>query len=1854
MSEGADGIASIGSPSIFHSSLPLVAKLERARMELLDLSARNRLLNIPRSSRNVRTIEVVDEVSAEVFRLLVRENRAFTFVPGRASKVEASGDAEADSEEILALAQPDDSVNELGVSNRHADTKLQTRLTSAGLQKRLLDLYADARTLEEEQGVNILFLALGSLKWIDPSNPANIRYAPLVLVPVNLERGSAAERFKLKWRQEEQAPNLSLEAYLDREHALKLPSFEMGDDFDPAAYFASVSEVVSGKAGWAVMPDDIVLGFFSFAKFLMYRDLDPEVWPPDGKLTELPLIRSLLVDGFPHRAETIPDDAHIDALISPAETRHIVDADSSQTLAIHDVGRGHNLVIQGPPGTGKSQTIANIVAAAIADGKTVLFVAEKMAALEVVKRRLDQAGVGDACLELHSNKANKRLLLEELRRTWELGFPRGDFKTSLNSSLQEKRDSLNSHVSRMHKAHHPSGLTPYQVIGELVRLRNNGRPPTDLRLEKPEAWSSEDRAERQRLLEDLSQRVAEIGCPSEHAWWCVGLEAILPMQVDRIMRRVADLKSRLDTIMVDLSDLTALLELPAPRTFHEFGAAVTHARRIATAPEWMGIGLAAAEWEEHRRTITEVLSAGSEHARLTKDLSGTVLPKGWTTDIREAQLTLNQLPPSFEPEAFVRASRLRVLLPQLMAASEQLRGLLDLAGDSETIAAIAHTLEIGRHVATAPAASPEVFTAAVWDHGVEQANDVVDAVIALESTRERIRDRLSDAAWNVDCAGARQTLASHGNSVFRFLSGEWRRANRLVKSFLKDPNTSLIEVLPLLDELSKGQHAQKAIREADVLGRSAFGPHWRGERSSSAPLRALVEWARGLGTHSHEVRSIAGRGRDSSQIGVGSSCLQTIWDECRPLLDAAWNDLGGAVNGTTTLSVTLQRSTEVSEADGLCGEIMTTIPALLTDRLSILNNLSAGQIAARTVVESAQLGKACFGTAWEGPQSQWLYLRTAAEWVNANLDIRTLAARLPDRWKLAARTDSAHLRLSEFLHETEAVFSELRLDRIRLFDRTEVHDLSATQLGTRFDLWLAKAEQLSKWVAYCDRANHARELGLGQIVDQLEDKRLANTDTAFVFEQAYYEALLAAQICVEPEIARFDGTVHGRLTREFAALDRQRMEAARLEVVRAHHRRIPPPGGGIGPVGVVRAEIAKRRGHMPIRQLMLKAAPAIQALKPVFMMSPLSVAQFLPPGQLTFDLLVMDEASQIQPVDALGAIARCRQVVVVGDERQLPPTKFFAKMTGGQSDDDDAETSQIADIESILGLFTARGMHQRMLRWHYRSRHQSLIAVSNTQFYENKLFIVPSPYTQEAGMGLSFHHVREGTFDSGNTRTNAMEARVVAEAVIHHARRNANRSLGVATFSVAQRRAILNQLELLRRANPDTEPFFHAHASEPFFVKNLENVQGDERDVIFISVGYGRNAQGYMAMAFGPLSSEGGERRLNVLISRAKRSCRVFASITDEDIDTERGKGKGVFAFKLFLHYARTGHLSMAHITGRDHDSVFEVQVANALQERGYQVHAQVGIAGFFIDLAIADPTRPGRYLLGIECDGASYHSSRSARDRDRLRQSVLEDHGWIIHRIWSTDWFQRPNEQLQLVAAAIESAKADLDSRGEGAHAPNRSVTVEIAAIERADFTETGVIQAENASVLLISYVEAIPVRPGTGEDLYETPVGTLAAIVESIVVVEGPVHVDEVTVRVRTAWELQRSGGRIQSAVERAVSQAVQAGRLTVQDQFLSVPGADVRVRDRSEVVSASLRRPDMLPPREVKEAVLHVVRTNLGGRQDEIAQTVGRLLGFKATGTQLRDVVQSAVSALVREGILVERGKLLMLNEIESGLN
>ncbi|MGO7653642.1 DUF3320 domain-containing protein [Rhizobium ruizarguesonis] len=1835
--------------SIFQSNLSVEAKIEKARTELLDLSARNRLLNVPRFSKSAKTIDVVEEKSSEVFRILVSQAKTMTFLAGAKGRDNKEGD---DGEELIELALPDDDERDgQGRLVRHGDTKLQTRMTPNALQKRLLDLYFDARTLEEEQGVNILFLGLGTLKWIDPNNAENIRYAPLILVPVSLERGSAAERFRLRARQEDFASNLSLEAFLDRIHKISMPGFEATDEFSFDDYAAKVAEAVSMKPNWSVQPDDIVLGFFSFAKFLMYRDLDPTLWPKDSKFTDRPLVTGLVSNGFERTDEMLAEDANIDAHISPAEMTHIVDADSSQTAAIHEVRRGRDLVIQGPPGTGKSQTIANVIASAVADGKMVLFVAEKMAALEVVKRRLDQAGVGDACLELHSNKANKRGLLAELQHTWELGAPKGENGSSVTQRLTDARDQLNAHPVRIHRTYEPYSLSPFQVMGHLARLRRQGMTPSDIELPAAAHWTPEARDRAKSILVELAERIKDIGLPRHHPWYGVGLTGITPLDLERLTTRLTSTNTELVELRSGMDSIAGVLERAPPPSLDAFSEVAAIADRVASCPpEVAPTALADETWSSELERVRGLVAGGAEFSRQAAEVAKFLTPAAWDFDPESVSVQCSRLPPTFPQSGFDTIGKLAQVLPRFLSAANALRTMLAVEA-LPTLGSIDRLIVIGQRVAEAPNASPDAFVAAIWERGLDQASDLAEAVSEFRRVRSELDGKIAEQAWEIDLSQVRTAVAIHGKRFFKFLSGDWRKANALLKTVMP-AEYSPDETIRLLDLLQKGKTARAAVKDGDDLGRSAFGADWRGEKSDPKPLENLVLWMRSLRGVGTEARLIAGRLSDKNAVGARGEQVRGLYEETRRLMSDLWSDLGEVASNmfsdaagpeSVPLPQAAQFAREVSDADAAFLPLVRNIPGANGERLEILKLLTFARILKSKIESLESLGRSAFGALWSGPNSEWDKLSNIVEWISGNADIRMLTSRVSERSAIAARAREATAKAQVLIHDLDALIAFLKADPAVVFGSEQLAAAQLDVVGHKLTKWIETEEQLSKWAAFRGRAQDASGAGVGLVVERLEDGRVQPEAVVPDVEMALYEAILRDQQSKDPELARFDGEVHGRLVNEFASLDRSRMALSRVDVVRAHHKRIPQISG-LGPVGILRGEMARRRGHMPIRQLMQRASPAIQALKPVFMMSPLSIAQFLPPGVLEFDLLVMDEASQIQPVDALGAVARAKQVVVVGDERQLPPTRFFSKMTSstGDEDDDGQDGAQVSDIESILGLFSARGLPERMLRWHYRSRHQSLIAVSNSQFYDSKLFIVPSPYTAEAGMGLRFHHVPGGIFEDS---VNKVEAKVVAEAIIRHALHSPELSLGVAAFSIKQRREIQDQLELLRRLNPQTEEFFHSHPSEPFFIKNLENVQGDERDVILISVAYAKNAQGFMGMRFGPLGSEGGERRLNVLISRAKRRCEVYASITDEDIDIERGKGKGVFAFKLFLHYARTGRLSMTKRTDRSMDSVFEEQVMAALQERGYQIHPQVGIAGFFIDLAVADEQVPGKYILGIECDGAAYHDSRSARDRDRLRQAVLEDHGWSIYRIWSADWFQRPKAELERLVTAIERAKADAASSGEAIRA-KRAVPVEVVTIERADVTEIGLQQVsfENSTPV---YEEA-SLSPQRKTELHEAPISILSELVKITVEVEGPVHLDEVITRVRSAWGLQQAGNRIRSHIGHAIDGAVGGAHVYRSGEFLLWPGTEIRLRDRSLVSSSGLRRIEMIPPMEVDQGLMSVVGTGLGATEDEAVNAIARGLGFKSTSSQLRELIVSRIEVLKASGKLRIRDGMLVAGD------
>jgi very-short-patch-repair endonuclease len=565
--------------------------------------------------------------------------------------------------------------------------------------------------------------------------------------------------------------------------------------------------------------------------------------------------------------------------------------------------------------------------------------------------------------------------------------------------------------------------------------------------------------------------------------------------------------------------------------------------------------------------------------------------------------------------------------------------------------------------------------------------------------------------------------------------------------------------------------------------------------------------------------------------------------------------------------------------------------------------------------------------------------------------------------------------------------------------------------------------RMNLWCAWRKTRNAAMARGLAPLVDAVERGAVAPGRLREAFETGYCRWWLDAMVDGDEVLRSFVSAEQDKRIADFRALDDRFTELTRAYVRANLCAELPAPDGvtGSSEWGVLRREMQKQRSHMPLRELLGRLPTATAKLAPCLLMSPLSIAQFLAADTAPFDVVVFDEASQIPVWDAIGAIARGRQVVMVGDPKQLPPTAFFDRAEAASDEDSDVE----GDLESILDECLGANLPVINLSWHYRSRHESLIAFSNHRYYEGGLVTFPSPVTDDRA--VSFHHVADGVYEKGGARINKPEARALVDDLVARLKdpdfRASKLTAGVVTFNSEQQKLIEDLLDEARRKSPDLEQFFAEDVLEPVFVKNLENVQGDERDIIYFSITYGPDRSGAVSMNFGPMNKTGGERRLNVAITRARHGLRVFSSLRPEQFDLSRTSAEGVRDLKHFLEFAERGPRAIAEAVRGSiggHDSPFEAEVARALAARGWQVHPQVGVSVFRIDLGVVDPDAPGRYLTGIECDGATYHRSATARDRDKLREQVLRGLGWEIVRIWSTDWWHDHDSALEKVETRL------------------------------------------------------------------------------------------------------------------------------------------------------------------------------------------------------------------------------------------
>ena len=1691
-------------------------ELEKLRLRLLDITKRNNLISFRHGKSSVR---VVDADHEAIYRnLLAGAELPFVFVPEPdKGYVDELGEkpAPANFAKELGWSTSFDLVRGLGQTDN-----LRVLQYQDGLEATLRKIGTTAKTAREESGVNLLHLVFGYLEWRESDDSSKASHAPLLVVPIELvipKSKDANRSFRLKYNDEDLTTNLSLVEKMRIDFGLQIPELEEGEA--PEQYFQRFAPILERKKDWRVCRH-LSLTLLSFAKLLMYLDLDSDRW---GSLPLVQHARLLeLFAGDSNEESGLASEFDIDEEeIKKAAPPLIYDADSSQHSALIDAAQGKNLVIEGPPGTGKSQTITNLIAETIAAGKTVLFVAEKMAALDVVKRRLDSAGLGDFCLELHSHKANKVEILKSLDKRMQAYFTPPTILVHKQTLMGIKRDELRKYVSLLNTPYAAIGKSPFELIWQRDKLSMEVPDAllkaSTVSLPDAHTWDFRELHMRKDLvstyvahLRRLSDAGGSVDTEASSWAWLSDTE-LSAADRERLLDELTALKSAYENRISLIKDCEDMFEL----TFADFIANNAE----SGGGEWLQsvYGLPIVNEADNTDYICELLPSFRSAAKCRTVHSFIDSVREYRAAI--ASNTTESLLDSNIPGMFIELdtrledlglrdyslASLNELLQLFSAAEAQVGKAQRAANEISDALGLASTSITLRHIGDLVAAKQLLVDAPLrlaHLRSTRFAKDGLNSILArgkqesaaLQSERDALKAeqlvvQAEEESLHAEKAQlARQLIFDNKSSAKEFVvmanifahtpwyarfGKAYRAANCTYATMCVMPvkqtrlqKANSLRVLAHFssksDELlSKGDRFRAKSDEirsrADGFSANAeyrvwLEDHFVGLETGWDDLLMVSRWYEEIYSKLPEHREYASTVR-TALLSLPASRLKSVLGN----LDGntpEFAELEHALNQLTALhSRVPYLKFEYQDADvnsflsavqnivEVASKLLRTLEPLkfeeTTSRCQIKELFAevAKAHSLRKALNTSEETKAVLDGHYKG-------IDTALEPIANTLAlVRAIAqaiteTKLPSavhRYLLSEQYVARIAGLKEWgrsfaanssaAAESQQVLSE--------FGWTGSIDLkSASNMSaacSRMQNCIDSVEVLPVWLDTKRVEKQLYELGLKSFVGLCAGGVIACDELPTSFEYLFCSSLVRRLFSEHPDLFRMSGTTQDEARSRFASLDRDVIELNRLDIAaRASNRHIPNGYRGQSvkeytDKQLLVHEISKQRNHVPVRQLMKRAGAAIQGLKPCFMMSPMSVAQFLEPGRIFFNLVVMDEASQLRPEDALGAIARGAQLVVVGDPKQLPPTSYFQRTIDDEAAESD-DNSAVAEGESILDV--AWGCYQpaRRLRWHYRSQHESLIRFSNQEFYGGDLVVFPSAYEKHDDLGVKYVSVSGGIFEN---RKNPVEAGRVVDAILDHIRRHPSESLGVVTMNFDQRELIEELLDKKLKDDSVSNAWIEGGAGTPneFFIKNLENVQGDERDVIFVSVTYGPDSQGTYYQRFSGVNSKSGHRRLNVLITRAKKRTVIFSSLDPDFIRDEPGSAWGVRALKGYMRFAKSGVTAQPQISpGAEPSNEHEAAVSFVLKSHGYDVVPQVGVSGYFIDLGVRHPMKPGAWLLGVEFDGKSYHSGRSARDRDRLRQMALENQGWKIHRIWSTDWFKNRNGEIERLLNRVRS----------------------------------------------------------------------------------------------------------------------------------------------------------------------------------------------------------------------------------------
>lgn len=1826
------------------------AQIDIWRKELINLARSNRLLYFRHTRSSTLEIKRDPDEAAEVVRQLLEGGSWKFFFP--------PDEAEPEEEEELF---PSEVVQGRPEPNELVTSKLEAKALRNSL--RLLERRASQEFMDK--GIWVLYMAAGMLHWIDPDTgePAE---SPLLLIPVDLHRENPREPYELRRADEDVVLNPALEVKL-ADFGVELPGLpEAGEaDLDFDETLRLVRRRVAKQKGWEVHPR-LVIGPFSFHKEVMYRDLLKN----EDEIAEHAIIQALAL-GAKESSELDfepIDEAELDDEAPPETATMILDADATQRQCIAAAEAGSSFVMDGPPGTGKSQTISNMIAELLEKGRTVLFVSEKAAALEVVQKRLIAAGLGDYTLELHSHKATRKEVAQQLGASLEL-YPqqRSAMSATEVKRLGRRRRELSVRAEAVNRVRQPLGRSLHQAIGRVAQLHDLPHAPP------PEVIDAGLGADRMASLlvgaEEIARAWGPVERGDEFLWRALKDPQLDATRQQRTAEQVATARRALEFVRLLAIDAAEELLLSDPNSTEGAEGLVRVASRLSARPSNLPTSWLTAEsleavenrfeearklhdsFRESEKALRGVLgerwrSAAPEAAERVTAATDALAELAFPLDVR-AQISVDELQ---KMHAFI--GRAPAMVEVAARGAETIARTFGLSASRVSLTRALELTELGDLAAEEARPESDWVRPGLID-SVEEASDVLRPLVSsFAERRDGLEGVFTDQVLTLEleslCARFKDVHTGVGK-----LRGAYRADKRTVASATVTGKATK-EAISLLPEALEWQNASHQLEEAEKQHASLLGFYYRRTETDFeaiaracktvrriiaiagleySPDVARQQLTRGMAPEP-EMLAAALRVRESIEqwslqanqiLGdpLAGELLTTSFDSARDWCMAA----------ATQVGVIAEEAARIQQVSGR--------PLSAEQALGALAERASADALETRMKSSLERDKALLGPDYLGLETGWGGLSAAIRWAS---DVRPLVGGAVSS-TTAGRLQEASPDFSQ-LESALAGWYRERDDVLDHFDGSHADDMRSDLASVFADVseLLEALEDtvgdIEEWAEHVRAQQALRALGVGGVIEFCIQQRVRADAVPQVIERACLERWIDSVIEQESDqLKHLRAEQLEPIVEEFRTLDAELVKAAAGRVIAACNARRPRTT--VGAAGVIKREAAKQRKHMPVRRLLEDAGEVAQALKPCFMMSPLTVSQFLPPS-LRFDAVIFDEASQVRPSDAVNCIYRGGQLIVAGDDKQLPPTSFFEAVS--IDGEDEWEEDQFDEFESILELARGSGGFRALpLRWHYRSQHEDLITYSNQSFYDGRLVTFPGAVAEGDDLGVTFVHVPDGLYRRGTSRDNPKEAEKVVDRVLHWARwslatPDRNSTIGVVAFSEAQASCIETELERRRRDLPELDEFFSEDRLDGFFIKNLENVQGDERDIMIFSVGYGRDENTKLTMNFGPLNRPGGRRRLNVAITRARRRVEVVSSIDAGDFTADISEGPR--HLQRYLDYANRGPKALALEVGEsglDVESPFEEEVLRVIRSWGYTAQPQVGTAGFRVDIGVRHPARPGQFALGVECDGWMYHSSKVARDRDRLRQEVLERLGWRIHRIWGTAWYRnRPQQEERLQQAIDQAIAGELDRRS----------------IDEPSITSDGGLAAFEPVALdeIPSWTQPYQVAQARGPnranvEMYDPEaVGDLRRMIREVVSVEGPVHDELVLQRVREAWGKGRAGSRIRDAFESAVRYLNRRSDIVKAEKgFLAESERQLKAV-RVPTDAQARRNVDEVPKAELRLAVEHLVRDARRVSADELTREVARLFGWSRRGPDIARALHETVDNLINKGRIERDGDWL----------